>query len=64
MLNYMEYWTSHGLSDQFTQVFQFYILSHNFLSKYLINCFHIFFVGGYETFSTKISCHFARFRAE
>ena len=63
MLNYMEYWTPHGLSDQFTQVFQFYTLSHNVLSKYLINCFHIFFVGGYETFSTKISNYFARFRA-
>ena len=59
MLNYIEYWTSHGLSDTFTQVFHFYTLSRYFISKYYINCFYIYFVGGYETFSTKISCHFA-----
>jgi hypothetical protein len=64
MLNYMEYWTSDALSDEFTQVLQFYTLSHYFISKYYSKFVFLYFVGRYETLSTKISCHFARFRAE
>ena len=39
----------------------FFTLSRYFIKKCYIN---IYLVGGYETFSTKISYHFARFRAE
>lgn len=39
-----------------------YIISLFYLK--ILYQFFLYFVGGYETLSTKISCHFARFRAE